>query len=45
MLADSYDMTISLLLFDDQAPFRNFEEDPDEEDTFDRFNKQNARSF
>ncbi len=45
LLADSYDMTISLLLFDDQAPFRNFEEEPDEEDTFDRFNKQNTRSF
>lgn len=37
LLADNYDMTISLLLFDDHAPFRQFDEVA--EDTFDHFNK------
>ena len=39
ILADSYDMTISLLLFDDDAPARDFGEEAEEEDTFDRFTR------
>lgn len=45
LLADNYDMTISLLLFDDQAPFRSFEDEPDEKDAFDQFGKQFERHF
>lgn len=44
LLADSYDMTISLLLFDDRAPVRYFGEEAEEEDTFDRFNRSSSAS-
>ncbi len=43
ILADSYDMTISLLLFDDYAPHRIFEDAPPEEDAFDHFNRASFR--
>ncbi len=39
LLADTYDMTISLLLFNDVAPVRYFGEEMPEEDTFDRFQR------
>lgn len=39
LLADTYDMTISLLLFSDAAPVRYFGEEMPEEDTFDRFQR------
>jgi len=39
LLADSYDMTITLLIFDDHAPVHYNEDAPEEEDTFDRFMK------
>lgn len=44
LLADSYDMTISLLLFDDRAPVRYFGEEAEEEGTFDRFNRSSSAS-
>lgn len=39
LLADSYDMTITLLVFNDQAPFRYGDDAPEEKDSFDRFMK------
>lgn len=39
LLAEHYDMTITLLIFGDRIPTRGFEDAPDEEDTYDRFMK------
>ena len=39
LLAENYDMTISLLLFPDRAPDRFFEDAPEVEDTFDRLSR------
>jgi Zn-dependent peptidase ImmA (M78 family) len=39
LLADAYDTTISLLLFSDDTPVRDFGEEAPEEDTFDRFQR------
>lgn len=43
LLADFYDMTISLLLFGDYVPVRGFEDAEEEEDTFDRLTKMSSR--
>lgn len=42
IFSDQYDFTISLLFFEDEASYSKYDEEPDEEDTCDRFSRRNS---